>query len=333
MAEKSNTVDGNLGDWSTVKGDAAWPSLLIGNGASIAVCQNFNYGSLFNQASLSANDKHLFSALDNTTNFELVLDALRVSELVCHQLGHKHSQVSTRYKSIRNALIAAVNQVHIPWIDMTQPVMTAIGNELLTYTAVYSTNYDLVAYWSLMSVNQSNAWGDLFWNAALEFDDTDTQPFPNKTLIHYLHGGLHLYRTANGGTAKRAATAPSTLLNLLGTPYQGTDLPLFVSEGRSADKMRIIRSSDYLSFAYGAFEDEDNDLVVFGNSLSKQDEHLVKAINRHPARRVAVGLRPGRTLTVIKAKAAILGSLKTKQVRFFNSETHPLGSPALQLCP
>ncbi len=322
-------VDADLEDWGQVEQDGPWQALLLGNGASIAVWEQFSYGKLYEEADLTVEDEELFDALGQTTNFELVLDALRVSRLVCDQLGHDADEVQSRYDSIKGALIAIVNDTHIPWAT-AQWVFDDLGTALLKHEAIYSTNYDLLAYWSLMHLG--GAWGDTFWNPGLVFDDMNVEPDWAMTLIHYLHGGLHLYRTPDGGTVKRVAPPGQTLLDLLGQPFNGIDLPLFVSEGTSDDKMKVIRSSDYLSFAYGALEDEDRPLVVFGNSLSDQDAHLVRAINRHADRPVAVAVRPDADLAVIAMKTGIQQRL-VGPVRFFNSETHPLGDPDLQLAP
>lgn len=325
------SINGKLEDWSSVEADGPWPALLLGNGSSIAVWRDFGYDRLFDEAALTSADKQLFRALGPTTNFELVLAALRVSRLVCQQLAHADDEVQQRYDSIRDALIAAVNDLHVPW-STAQPDFTTIGEALLEHDAVYSTNYDLLAYWGLMSLERPRDWGDAFWNDGLVFDDVNVVPKWTMTMIHYLHGALHIYRTRSGTTVKRRAPVGRTLLDLLGTQFRGSDLPLFVSEGSSDDKMRVIRSSDYLSFAYGALEDEDRPLVVFGNSLSDQDAHLVRAINRWPKRRMAIALRPNRTLRVIADKTR-LQQVLSGPLRFFDSETHPLGDPALQLAP
>lgn len=328
MARK---VDAKLEDWPDVESDGPWPALLLGNGSSIAVWRDFGYDRLFDEAPLTLADKQLFRALGRTTNFELVLDALRVSRLVCKQLAHADQEVLQRYDSVRDALIAAVNDVHVPW-STALPDLKAIGEALVEHDAVYSTNYDLLAYWALMALERPRDWGDAFWNDGLLFDDVNVEPRWSMTMIHYLHGGLHIYRTKSGATVKRQAPVGRTLLDLLGTKYRGSDVPLFVSEGSSDDKMRVIRSSDYLSFAYGELEDEDRQIVVFGNSLSDQDAHLVRAINRWPKRSLAIAIRSNRPLRIIETKTRLQQALRGP-LRFFDSETHPLGDPALQLAP
>lgn len=329
-----DVVDAGLEPWEAVAADGSWPALLIGNGASIAVWPKFEYDSLFLEAHLDATDVELFDALGDTRNFELVLDALRVTRMVCRQMGHDDEAVEQRYERIRERLITAVNDTHVPWAALPEETLVALGTHLLTYDRVYSTNYDLLVYWSLNHVAGKWEVGDYFWNTPdLAFDVHNTEPrWEFNTMVHYLHGGLHLSRTPDGRALKRLATTGS-LLDLLGAEQHGADIPLFVSEGTSADKMRVIRSSDYLSFVHRAFSSDDAPMVVFGNGLGAQDAHLAAAIGAHSDRRVAVALRPDEPLKVVAKKTALLMALPAVEIRFFDATTHPLGDPALQSQP
>ena len=326
------SVSNRLEDWDSIS-EEDWPALLLGNGGSIAVWNDFSYAALFDKAPLTDEDNDLFEALGDTSNFEVVLDALRVSHIVCSQLGHAADEVTDRYESIKEALIATVNEVHIPWAEMPDRVLDSVGRTLLSHTAIYTTNYDLITYWALMHASGPRDFGDYFWNDNLDFDLTNVVPKWDMTLVHYLHGGLHIYRTPDGRTIKRVARLGETLLDLLGTTFNGVDLPLFVSEGTSGDKMRVIRSSDYLSFVYEAFANEDRPLVVFGNSLGDEDAHLVRAISRHPDRPLAVSVRPASSLKVIATKTRVLDQFPRTPITFFDSTTHPLGDIQLQITP
>jgi len=187
-----------------------------------------------------------------------------------------------------------------------------------------------------METAERHEFGDYFWNpgSGLEFDLYNTEPAFDMTLVHYLHGGLHIYRLADGRTVKRVASSGSTLLSLLGSDFHGVDLPLFVSEGTSTDKMRVIRSSDYLSFVYQMLGSDDGDMVVFGHGLrAAQDDHILRALQRHPDRRIAISMRPGPALQLVAQKTAVLQQFPHMSIRFFDSTTHPLGDPALQLVP
>ena len=89
-----------LDDWDDID-DGDWPTLLVGNGAGLAVSSKFAYDSLHTVAPLTQEDRDLFAAL-GTTNFEEALNHLRTASLVCDQLGHSSSDVDDRYESIRD---------------------------------------------------------------------------------------------------------------------------------------------------------------------------------------------------------------------------------------
>jgi Domain of unknown function (DUF4917) len=167
--------------------------------------------------------------------------------------------------------------------------------------------------------------GDLFWNASVTFDPFDTVPFGDKTLVYWLHGGLHLYRDAAGETKKRIGAND----NLLATFASDGRIPLFVSEGTSQQKRRAIRRSDYLEYVYTTFADTADNIVVFGQSLAEVDNHLVQAIKRFPGRYMAYGIYANALQDANFQRAYIEKLFPEAQIRFFDSTTHPLGSPDL----
>lgn len=161
------------------------------------------------------------------------MNHLRTASLVCDQLGHAWTDVDDRYDSIRDALINAVHAHHVDWTDADAgDRLLNIRDALLEYEAVFTTSYDLLIYWAIMNAGTpaGDGFGDVFWNADHAFDPLDTEPFGNKTLVYWLHGGLHLYRTPTGETKKRTNTGA----NLLATFAAGNRVPLFISEGTLA---------------------------------------------------------------------------------------------------
>jgi hypothetical protein len=150
-----------------------------------------------------------------------------------------------RYTSIQSALVEAVKTTHVPWANMPGATLEAIRTELLNYRFVYSTNYDLIIYWSMMHENQGS-FKDFSWGP--HFDLADTKLWGKPTAVLHLHGGLHLYRTVTGRTLKRHAEDGLNLLDLFGTPLAEDATPLFISEGSAADKLASINRSDYLAF-------------------------------------------------------------------------------------
>src|SRR5688572_12623211 len=109
-----------LADWAEVSDGAEWPVLLAGNGASRPVSPVFDYGSLFEAANLSDNDRGVFDEL-STVNFEEVLRSLDIAAFISLQEGHDTDSIAQRHEAVRNALVRAVNDHHVPWNDVQGP--------------------------------------------------------------------------------------------------------------------------------------------------------------------------------------------------------------------
>jgi Domain of unknown function (DUF4917) len=333
-------LDESLPSWDEVRATTQFTGILLGNGASRAVWDGFGYESLYNIAltenqnhPLSPEDAALFEAL-NTRNFENVLAGLATTRRVAAALGLEIPVVTERYASIQSAVAEAVRQTHIPWMSVPDVTLTAIRNELRTYRFVYSTNYDLLVYWTLMHAGEGS-FKDFFWTAPPYFDLANTEVWEEPTLVLYLHGGLHLYRTVMGRTVKRSGEYGTNLLELFGTPFVTTvgedATPLFVSEGSPADKLDSIRRSDYLGFSYTKLTEHEGPLCVFGHSLSDLDDHIVKALQQSKVS-LAISIRPGPPMTVIERKALAIAKFPAG-VRFFDATTHPLGNAGLKVHP
>jgi hypothetical protein len=100
----------------------------------------------------------------------------------------------------------------VSWLDVNQADrLETISAALRQYAAVFTTNYDLLVYWAMMIDGAGTGFGDLFWNSSHTFDPFDTEVRDHKTIVYWLHGGLHLFTNTWGQAEKRAGGA----LNLL----------------------------------------------------------------------------------------------------------------------
>lgn len=332
-----------LANWGeVVHSDLRWKGLLLGNGASLAIWPAFNYASLFEHARSAAianplidDDVALFDAF-GTRNFELILSSLKTAAQVAAALAEPTARLRERYEHIQRALFQAVGGVHVPWDQVAGERLQAVRRALGAYEVVYSTNYDLLAYWAIMHEGAAPAdFKDFFWSGAdqHEFDAANTDVSGNATLVYYLHGGIHLRTSTSGGTHKRVHDGAS-LLDDFEIAFDDPQLPLLVSEGTAADKLAAIRRSDYLSFAYAAFAEHRGGLVIFGQSLGDADKHLIDVINgwqkpwREPLLAISVR-REGPAGAVRQRKLALAALLPYADIVFFDPATHPLGDPAL----
>jgi hypothetical protein len=98
--------------WADISAES-WKSLLLGNGASIAIHKEFAYPTLHSVADakgLLATTAPIFAKL-GTTDFEHVLLACWYAEHVNVALGTPSADISVAYAEVRTALIEAVHSV------------------------------------------------------------------------------------------------------------------------------------------------------------------------------------------------------------------------------
>ncbi|MGH8388431.1 MAG: DUF4917 family protein [Pseudomonas sp.] len=329
-------VDAQLEDWNVLRTSAAFGGLLVGNGASRAVWDDFGYESLFENARtveekpLSPSELSVFDAMQ-TRSFEQVLGALKTTSRVNKALAVSSAAPRNRYYAIKEALINTVHAVHIPWRLVQPSTLTTINQELSTYRTVFTTNYDLLNYWALQ--HQPEAITDLFQGAEPGFDLSATAT--DETRLLYLHGGLHLVRNQDGTARKLMSTEGALLGNFAinNTIKTLDDVPLFVNEGPSADKLKTIRSSDYLSFCYEQLLTHGDGLCIFGHALGEQDSHIVHALRLAKPKVLAISIYP-RSQAFIQHQKRYYAKLFEGmgiELRFFDSKTHGLGSPKLMV--
>lgn len=326
-------IDHHLLDWQEIEGDD-WRSLLLGNGFSINIWERFNYNSLYQVAQsqnievpLNERSLALFEHI-RSSNFEDVLRVLYHSKLVDQQLGSpQHDQITSLYTNTKNALAAAINYAHVPPEFQSIP---AINQALRNFKSVFTTNYDLIPYWSIMS-GETWRFKDLFWGENHTFDISNTAVVADRCTIHYLHGAVHLVEKSNGKTKKLTANGIERLSDLfdLAHPEQ---FPLFISEGTSESKLSRIKRNDYLRFSYEKLCKSTGNLIVLGHSLHKDyDQHIIDAINQSPLERIAISVWPHQSqASILSFKSRLHQDLANKELYFFNSETHAMGHPELR---
>lgn len=329
-------VDAHLEDWNTLRNSAAFTGLLVGNGASRAVWDDFGYDSLFENARtveekpLSPSELSVFDAMQ-TRSFEQVLSALKTTSRVNKALAVSSAAPRNRYYAIKEALINTVHAVHIPWRLIQESTLATINAELASYRSVFTTNYDLLNHWAIQ--HAAGTISDLFEGAEPSFDLSATAT--DKTRLLYLHGGLHLVRNQDG-TARRLMSTEGTLLGnfaINNTIKTLDDVPLFVNEGPSADKLKTIRSSDYLSFCYEQLLGHGEGLCIFGHALGEQDSHIAHALRRAQPKVVAISIYPRSQAFIQHQKRHYAKVFEGTgvELRFFDSKTHALGSPRLSV--
>jgi hypothetical protein len=326
-------LDATLTPWPELALSHPCDALLLGNGASRAVWKPFGYFSLFEQAQravrkkgLAVSDQALFKSL-GTELFEPVLSALNTTVRANAALAINSTAPLNRYYSIKEALIHAVRTVHLPWPLMPAATLALINQTLQSFHSVYTSNYDLLLPWAVQ--HNPHGFAELFDEQGF-FDVRRTHS--EGTRVLHLHGGLHLLKLPDGTTRHRSADS-AELLDGFAVNIPG-EVPLFVNEERSDEKLRAIRHSDYLSWCLGQLAQESEGLCLFGQHLDRSDQHLLDAIRQARPKRLSIAVRPVNEASVINQKQHYVdrfGDLTGAELHFFDASTHPLGQAAMAI--
>ncbi|MBT2736212.1 DUF4917 family protein [Bacillus sp. ISL-7] len=302
--------------------------LLFGNGLSISINQNFSYQTLLAECQsledenhervLSDDDLNFFEQFE-TIDFERVLYALNTSKIVNNIVGLETGEIEKRYENIKNALVKVVRKVHPSWDEFEDSKFLFLNEYLQKFQGIFTTNYDLILYWSLM--RNIEPFIDFFFQG--EFDTTNVDNWSRRIPFYFLHGSLHLFRE-KGVTKKLRANGLSILDRFDQTMVRGRT-PLFVSEGTYTQKLQSITTNDYLNFCFYQLKGIEKNITIFGHSLSENDKHIADAINNNPnVTEVAFGIYVGNAPNEkhINYECARINKLfGEKKVYFFNSET------------
>jgi hypothetical protein len=326
-------LNGSLESWPDLAARFSKAALLCGNGLSINVWPAFAYGSLFDQAHdgwLTDEDLALFG---ETENFERVLSDLNTAIRVNETLAQPVERIYMRYRSIQRGLGHAVRAVHLIRSQIPDATLKSIRDELLRYEWIFSTSYDLLLYWAMGCGGSFKPFIDHFRGSRLEFDPDRADVRVGEVPVYFLHGALHLVVSGSGVTWKLRRGEMQSVLDQFGEPIHGDPQarPLLVTEGTARDKLRAIDGNVYLAHSLQKLRSIELPLVVFGSSLSGQDDHLLDALNEHPQRAVAVSLLPETRRALARRQADIYARLETDELRFFDATTHPLGYPLLSV--
>ena len=128
-------IDAHLEDWSALRSAIDFSGILIGNGASRTIWEDFAYDSLFENARtveekpLSQSELSVFDALQ-TRSFEQALSALKTTSRVNKALAVSSAAPRNRYYAIKEALINTIHAVHIPWRLVQPSTLATINREL-----------------------------------------------------------------------------------------------------------------------------------------------------------------------------------------------------------
>lgn len=339
-------------NWQDISNDFS-ESILLGNGASIGIDSSFNYSSLKDHACsnglLNQSVNSLFDYFE-TSNFELILRLVWQATKVNEALALTDNATTTAYDHIRTCLIKAVQEIHPPHNSIEDQI-PAITNFLSPFKTILSLNYDLTLYWVMMYANEQVrklSRGTEFKDCMIKGrfrSDWQTLRGPLRgtkaALVFYPHGSLVLARHIAQQEVKLAltevklnASTPNDLLDYIKKSWLSGDyVPLFVSEGTSAQKVKAIENSHYLSIVYReVIPLIGKNLTIFGWGFGESDIHILKKLKESSVERIAVSVYQNDQSYCIRAAQMIRSHIgKDIKITFFDSESNgcwnkPIGS-------
>lgn len=314
--------------WEEIADDFERGTALVGNGASIAVDGAFGYKALLQEARqrglLTPQVEDLFRSFD-TNDFELALRLVWHATKVNSALQIPDDLTCQVYQDIRQALIETVRAVHPAHADVASR-LPSMYSFLKQFSTVLSLNYDLLVYWTMtygLNVQDQHQFKDCFLDGS--FND-DWKRFRGRireqtnTLVFYPHGNLALRRDVLDREGKIHDQGAGLLEAILRTWGTGNYVPLFVSEGTSAQKLSAIQSSYYLSTVYReVIPSLEGTLTIFGWGMGEQETHLLQRLAQANVARVACSVYQGDQRFCETAFRTLRNHLGEIDVVFFDS--------------
>jgi hypothetical protein len=306
-------------------------TILLGNGASIAVSRSFGYRSLLAHAqrrSLLANDVTSLFQFFDTSDFELVLRLVWQASNVNRSLRIPDDRTHQAYLNVRECLIQAVRDVH-PEYEPVSGHLPCMYQFLKGFDTVISLNYDLLVYWTMtygLNVQDGHQFKDCFLGSGL-FDDSwrrfrELYFERTNTLVFYPHGSLALCRNNVEQEFKLHRAGEGLLEAILQAWRSERFVPLFVSEGTMQQKVSSIQNSYYLSTVYReVLTSQRLTLTLYGWGIGEHDRHLLKRMRGAGIQRVAVSVLGGDQVYCNYAYQVIQDDVGPVIVDFFDSES------------
>ena len=284
--------------------------LLIGNGFSIACKPNiFSYSSLFVEAKkkMSTELAKIFTAL-KTQDFEKVIRALMDAASILGVYLPKKKVAKERLVSdseqLKKDLIQAVAGTHPERpFDISDDQYTACRLFLANFISrdrdgkVYTFNYDLLLYWTLMQdvdeldynhveLNHDDGFRKDIGDLDAEYVEWQGEGASNRSQnVHYLHGALHLFDAGHQLQKFTWKNTGKALVDQANEALKRNAFPLFVAEGTSQSKLAKIMHSAYLHHNLKSFAGicstksrGGTALFVYGHSFDANDAHVLNKI-------------------------------------------------------
>ena len=332
--------------------------LLLGNGFSIACRADiFHYESLFNEADFSEAPEliSVFDAL-GTQDFEIAIRSLengaKLLPIYSEYGASAAKQMLTHAELLKDILLQTIagNHPEGPF-DIDEEKFLAcrkflnyfIGTDAPKGCYVFTLNYDLLLYWSLMNEIVEGEGDSIMLNRNDGFDNDEDSPDADyvvwqgetgahKPNYYFLHGALHLFDSGSELQKYTWIRSGERLIEQARDAVSDDKFPLFVAEGTSKQKKNKIRHNAYLYQGYKVLtanaEQAKHCFFIFGHSLAVNDDHILKRLARGKFKKLYIGLHgsPDSEANVeIIARANSLAAMRKEkfplEISFFDTQT------------
>ncbi|HJF13872.1 MAG TPA: DUF4917 family protein [Enteractinococcus helveticum] len=293
-------------DWASKESNQNGPALLLGNGFSVAYdSQRFAYAALLDQARGSGKLSHIsdrYFRKQETNDFERVIrellvaaDALEIMDV--EKFEQEISELRYEAETLKELLAKSLASLHPERpTDVLQAQYDNVKNFVTPFDRVFTTNYDLLLYWTLMKQIDSGldkSRDDGFRSPGDEHEYVVWDHLtPHAQNVYYLHGALHLYRDLYNSELQKLTwiRTGDALIDQIRRQLAANRLPLIVAEGTSEEKLAKIQSNAYLARSLRTLASIGGTAVIYGLSLSENDAHIYDAVLRSKIKRIAVSI-------------------------------------------
>ena len=295
--------------------------LLLGNGFSISCRPDiFHYASLYTEADFSKipEIESVFEGLE-TQDFEHVIKTLentaKLVRLYSPEMAAVSEKMGLHASTLKEVLISTVAQNHpaLP-SEIEEEKLWAcreflshfIGNaESKNNGYVFTLNYDLLLYWTLMNegnpfaeskinLEKNDGFGNEFDNHDAEYVVWQGDSGAHGQTVVFLHGALHLFDAGSELQKFTWVRSGLPLIDQIRSAMDENKFPIFVSEGSSQQKKDKIRHNAYLYQGSKFLNSNANQVrhcfFIFGHSLADNDDHILLALARGKFRNLFISI-------------------------------------------
>lgn len=260
-------------------------NLLLGNGFGISYdTKIFSYKALSDKI----RDANSFAASLlkrlEIENIELIMRHLNsfknLSDLFSTD-KELPNNIENAINELKTTLITTLKDLHPSSLyeieeDQRESCMKFLDHFSENNGCIFTTNYDLLLYWTLMSCSKIAK--DGFGKNPRNKDQLIWGINSNTQNIYYLHGALHLF-DEGVDIVKVKGDDNHSLLKKIIDKINSDEYPVFVSAGTSTEKLKQILHNQYLADCYNQLKNIKGTLFTYGFNFGENDIHIIDAIN------------------------------------------------------